>query len=322
MQRGSSPELEGPPVGETVSAANGTYSVTGLPAGTYALAFSPLPAAGNYAASYYPDVPDLPRARYVTVGNGQVVSNVDEHVYAPGSISGTVTDASGHPLQGVYVEAEIRESDGSFWLADLAHPTDGNGNYAIPGVPPGAWLVQFSDGANVTTFGFQLYERARDPANATPVLVLPGATISGINAQARPFCDLRPGCPATYLPSPRERGVVHVKVVIRWSWNGPSSQARAVSFGKLPPGGRLLFTCHGYGCPWQSTDSSVGRASDLIDELERDPYRAGDRIGITITAPGLLPERAEIQIRDGAIPVVRLLSTGRRRSRSRSRSTY
>ena len=39
----------------------------------------------------------------------------------------------------------------------------------------------------------------------------------------------------------------------------------------------------------------------LVHSLDGQRYRAGDRLFITITAPGLLAERAEIWIRCGAI---------------------
>jgi hypothetical protein len=44
-----------------------------------------------------------------------------------------------------------------------------------------------------------------------------------------------------------------------------------------------------------------------LRSLDGRRYRAGDLLFITISAPGLVPERAEVRIRDGAIPRARLL---------------
>jgi hypothetical protein len=45
----------------------------------------------------------------------------------------------------------------------------------------------------------------------------------------------------------------------------------------------------------------------LLHSLAGTTYRPGDRLFITITAPGLLAEQAEVSIPAGALPRARLL---------------
>jgi hypothetical protein len=76
----------------------------------------------------------------------------------------------------------------------------------------------------------------------------------------------------------------------------------------LPKGAKVTVTCRGRGCPRRRLAASGrGLRRLLSSSVSGRVYRAGDRVFITITAPGYKAERAEFVIRYGALPSVRLL---------------
>lgn len=106
---------------EAVSDANGNYSLTGLPIGTYpviVLAFNH--QSMNFMASVVPD--ETNKADFVLIP------------LANGLIKGTITDAAtGEPVAGACIEIE-----GS---AMLTAASEGDGTYKMVGVPPGTYKV-------------------------------------------------------------------------------------------------------------------------------------------------------------------------------------
>lgn len=187
--------------------SSGDYTIAGLAAGSYTLNFSPLPGAGNYAMSYYPDVPDPGHAVVISVTPGETIASIDQQVLAPGSIAGTVVDPSGHPLAGVLVSAYIIQPDGSFWSSQLAQTTAADGTYLIPNLAAGRWIVQFSPGSEYPTLWPQSYDGEGTSATADPVVVSPGHVTLSIDAHlGTSFCDLKPGCP----PVPVQTKVVQL----------------------------------------------------------------------------------------------------------------
>lgn len=109
-------------------------------------------------------------------------------------------------------------------------------------------------------------------------------------------------------PAPRPRAL-RIRLAISWTWNHSSTRLKRTKVGTFPGRTYLLVSCRGRGCPRHSKLS--GRGHHLIYRLLRDLngryYRAGDRLYITLQAPGYRDERAEIDFRNGAMPRVRLL---------------
>jgi hypothetical protein len=71
----------------------------------------------------------------------------------------------------------------------------------------------------------------------------------------------------------------------------------------------MLVSCRGHGCPRHSKLSAVGHRGvhHLVRRLRGRRYRAGDRLFITLSAPGYRNERAQIRFRWGRKPRVRPL---------------
>lgn len=128
-----------------VTAADGTYEVTGLPTDSYLVDFFGR-CAGPYAEEFYDSVPFtqgdfLDRVRLVPVIDGQPTRGIDATLDRAGTFEGTVTNArTGRPLADVCIN--IVDPSG---LAGLGTTTDGDGRYSLP--------------ANLTTYTLIVNER-------------------------------------------------------------------------------------------------------------------------------------------------------------------
>lgn len=120
-----------------VTDASGAYTIE-VPT-TYQYYVIANPRDGNfpYANSFYPatgggSIP-LDYATLVSPGT----SGVDFALAPGGSVSGTITDSSGNPLQNITVKCQQTDGDGWYdW--DF---TDSNGNYIVGGLPYGTYTI-------------------------------------------------------------------------------------------------------------------------------------------------------------------------------------
>jgi hypothetical protein len=72
----------------------------------------------------------------------------------------------------------------------------------------------------------------------------------------------------------------------------------------------MFLHCSGRGCPSASTVTVAGPRAvrRLLRSLAGRRYRAGDVLSISLTAAGYLPERAQVVMRTGRKPLIRLRS--------------
>ena len=116
--------------------------------------------------------------------------------------------------------------------------------------------------------------------------------------------------PTVILPAPsgrHSRPHVRVKLVIRWTWNRRGTRMISAKAFKFPKRARLAVRCSARGCPPGVTRATRKGLGGLWRRLERPLYRSGDRLTLTITQPGHVPERAQLTFRRGKVPAVRLL---------------
>jgi protocatechuate 3,4-dioxygenase beta subunit len=161
-----------------VSKADGTFSMPGLPPGTYYAAaqctgYSPL---NNFGPR------DLVSMR---VGPGDTKSDLKLKLMPNGSISGRVLDSDGEPIEQASVVAEGAMSSGS---AD----TDDKGQFRIGGLAPGKYHVRAkpqamqvppeirTDGTVEVHYARTWFSGSLDEKGATRVQVAAGAEVSGI----------------------------------------------------------------------------------------------------------------------------------------------
>ena len=110
-------------------------------------------------------------------------------------------------------------------------------------------------------------------------------------------------------PPPR-RHALRVKLTLSWTWDYARTRLRRVTIGSLPGTTRLVVQCRGNGCPKPATAVAKGprRVHRLLHRLQGRRYRAGDRLVVSLSAPGWTAERDQIKIRSGRIPTVRRLA--------------
>ena len=151
------------------TAANGDYTVTGLPAGTQTVCFNAGQATGGsstggYVDQCYHDVSwngyeneVLAGATAVTVTASATTSGINATLASSAAITGTVTDTSSDPISDVEVEV-LTSSGGSVGYSF----TGSDGTYSVTGLSSGTYDVCFSPtyatgGASATGYQNQCY---------------------------------------------------------------------------------------------------------------------------------------------------------------------
>lgn len=147
---------------------DGTYDVTGLPAGTYRIQFEDY--GTENAPEFYNDKTTAESADDVVVGSNATVSGIDAQLGAAGHIVGRVVAPDGTGLDSIdiYVIKKVG-SDFEFVNMDF---TDENGYYNL-GLAPGSYRLYYSD--EFEDFASEFYNNAVTPEDATDVTVVAGS---------------------------------------------------------------------------------------------------------------------------------------------------
>ncbi len=162
--------------GVTSTDSSGHYTITGIPAGTYTLRFSPPFNHGNYLQQWWNDQPTQETANTVTVGSAQTLTGYDAVLGVGASISGKVTGAdTGLALPNANVVA--LQGTNQVGFANVGS----DGSYTISGLAPGSYTLQFSPAYNTNYLG-QYWNDAPTASAATSVTVASGDTDTGYNA--------------------------------------------------------------------------------------------------------------------------------------------
>jgi hypothetical protein len=120
----------------------------------------------------------------VHVEDGVTTAGVDAELAVGAEITGTVTDASGAPLQDAYVTAQ--SPDGSYY-SEGGGISGVDGRYQITGLPSMALAVCFQGPYDPSTsYAFQCYDNQPDPSTADLVTPAAGQISPNINAALRP----------------------------------------------------------------------------------------------------------------------------------------
>lgn len=155
------------------STADGSYAITGVPPGSYTVAFY---AAGvGFANQYYDEADTLASAKTIALSRGETVGAIDARLQVGGSISGLVTSgATGRALADILVCALSREE------AAVECAVSGvDGKYTIEGIPPGEWRVGFDAGRG---YRIQFYDGVSEFGAARAVTVVAGAAVTEVDA--------------------------------------------------------------------------------------------------------------------------------------------
>jgi len=157
--------------GFALTHADGSYTINGLPTGSYFVQVWNT-AGMDYAREYYNNTYDPNSATPVSVTQGQTTANIDFDLAAGGKITGKVTrDSDGQPLSGLDVLAGPFDLSTGFWYGDTE--TQANGSYTITGLSPGRYMVRVD--ASDTDYAGEYYNNTYDYNSATPVDVTLGS---------------------------------------------------------------------------------------------------------------------------------------------------
>ena len=172
-------------VRSTETAADGTYDLGGLPAGTYRIEF--YDDSGNHVLQYYNNQPTIDLGEDVVVTAGGTRSGIDARLALAGHVGGTVTDASADGLGGIWVTA-VRPDGSGGWEEVWGTQTAADGTYDLGFLPTGRYRIQFSDDSG--NYVRQYYNNKPTAELGDDVAVTAGAMTSGIDATmaaAAPF---------------------------------------------------------------------------------------------------------------------------------------
>lgn len=161
--------------GYAQTGADGSYTVGGLPSGTYKVQFFEKTAnnAGAGITKWYNDRFDAATADSVSVGQTDV-----DAVFNGASISGTVTDSAGEKIAGVIVKAY--DSSGS--LAATSPATGTDGEYTVVGLQRDSYTLYFqADGTGYSSewYNNQTEEKSADAVDITSL----GDALTGKDAE-------------------------------------------------------------------------------------------------------------------------------------------
>ena len=157
-----------------ITKADGTYVLTGLPAGTFRLGFRD--PSGNHAEEFYDDAATVGAASNVVLGAGSRITGRDARLAPASHIGGKVTGPDGEPISGVSVQAYQKLQGQNYWaMATMSVPTQADGTYDIGGLRNGAYRIGFSSYNN--GYISEYWNDAETVETATDVVVGEAATV-------------------------------------------------------------------------------------------------------------------------------------------------
>ena len=164
---GSSPMRDG----WATTAADGTYTITGLEADDYVVNFRTGDFNLPYVNAYHPDVFDINEAVPVEVGSGPV-TGIDAALTLGATISGTVTDETG-PITDATVN--LFRQDGT--VGSAAQGLQPGGVFEFRRLPAGTYVLRTSG----TGYRTEFYDDATSSSGATLLTLTAGETRSGLS---------------------------------------------------------------------------------------------------------------------------------------------
>jgi protocatechuate 3,4-dioxygenase beta subunit len=165
-------------VGGAVSDASGLYSIRNLPAVDIRVLFRD---CGNntYLEQWYSGQDSAQNSQAILLNPGETRSNIDAQMARGISVSGTVKDQNGEPIQGIGVSVNSTGQGGG-----ASTQTDSSGNYTTSALAPGDYRVQFNDWSSEPVWASQYWDAQLTYNSASILTVAPGdaPTRTGVNA--------------------------------------------------------------------------------------------------------------------------------------------
>jgi hypothetical protein len=160
------------------TANDGTYTVAGVPVGTYKVKFEDCVSPLDYAAEYFDNTLSFSGATIVSVTAGGTTAGVNAGLAIGGRISGTVVaDGTGAPIGGICVSAFNSTGTSIFRQSTAA-----DGTYLINGLAAGNYRIRFEECNGAVEWVTEYYNNKAEFSSANLVVVTAGVTTTGINA--------------------------------------------------------------------------------------------------------------------------------------------
>jgi len=270
------------------TAADGTYSLTGLPGGVdLRVQFHDCAAVPTHVDQWYDGVIDANASTAIVVAAGQARTGVDARLADGIRVGGTVTDPAGNPLSGIDVNVNPDGAGASGYAR-----TDGDGRYITTPVPPGRYRVQFRDDTTPPSWA-TTYWQQQPSYNSATLLDLGAADAperDGVDGQLAPAASVSG---AVTGPSGQPAGNVCVDAVVDTP-SGPDGLGQVVTgadgtyaFNGLPAA-RLRIRvedCHiagPYGTVWWPAAGTYDAAG--VVDLAAGEHRTGVDVRLTAAA--------------------------------------
>ena len=170
--------LDGSFAGTANTAADGSYTLSGLAPGSYTLEVLPGFFYPDLAPQYWQNESSFASADFFTISDGSALTGYDSHLAVGGTITGTVLDgAAGNvPLPNVGVSLYQNGTN-----VPVYAQTGADGNYTLSGLAAGSYDVQFQ-AQYPSSDASQWWPNATSEPGATEVSVSNGSTATGVNA--------------------------------------------------------------------------------------------------------------------------------------------
>jgi hypothetical protein len=162
----------------------GVYRIYGLPPGRYIISADG--EGGKFATTWHPDATDEKQARTIEIKEGSEVTDVDIRFGSARKTyeaAGRVIDRdTGKPVPGVYVSCRsIPGQDKSVSVGSATAIAGGEGNFKLPGLPPGHYQAVVMDvmgDAGYTSEAAE-FEIMSDNVSGVELKAILGASVSG-----------------------------------------------------------------------------------------------------------------------------------------------
>lgn len=249
-------DATGTAVSMMTTASDGSFTLRGLPTGSYFVRAS-REYYGSHAGELYNNIPCEPSCTVTTgtpvaVANGSSLTGIDFALERLGGISGTVTKAGGGALAhaGILVYDENGNLVQESWSGDL-------GQYYVQGLAPATYFVK----ASAMGYAPEVYDNVPcdsgcDVTTGTPVTVDPGTATTGIDFALQP----RGRIAGRVTEDPDGSPVPGIRLMLytqtgTWFQDAASDSQGSYSFTDLPQGNYFVRT------------ESAGHYDELYDNI-------------------------------------------------------
>lgn len=182
------------PEPRATTSKTGRYRIRGLRPGRYLVVFRTglpsCPADANWLPQWYPLMnssypPD--NAAEVRVRAGRDTAHIDGSLKLGGEISGTVRTRAGKPVRGICVNIYTQFVINGFYIVNSAAVSRKAGRYALRGLFPGSYQIQFTIGCGGKgNYAPQWWRDKRSPDHANSIKITRRRHVSGIDAALLP----------------------------------------------------------------------------------------------------------------------------------------